>query len=43
MTFTEVNISCGYTHLGFGAFQRVNGFGWDQLRFHVTLWDTVTR
>ena len=35
--------SCGYTHLGFGAFRRVNGLGWVQLRFHFTLGDAVTQ
>ena len=37
------DISCGYTHLGFGVFRRVNGLGWDQPRFHVTLGDAVTQ
>ena len=36
-------ISHGYTHLGFGAFRRVNGLSWVQLRFHVTLGDAVTQ
>ena len=35
--------SRGYTHLGFGTFRRVNGLGWVQLRFHVTLGDAVTQ
>ena len=39
----SIYISCGYTHLGFGAFRRVNGLGWVQLRFHVTLGDAVTQ
>ena len=38
-----IDISCGYTHLGFGVFRRVNGLGLVQLRFHVTLGDAVTR
>ena len=33
--------SCGYTHLGFRAFRRVNGLGLVQLRFHVTLGDAI--
>ena len=33
----KINNSCGYPHLGFGAFRRVNGLGLVQLRFHVTL------
>ena len=37
------NNSRGYTHLGFGALRRVNGLGWVQLRFHVTLGDAVTQ
>ena len=35
------NISCGYTHLGFGAFRRVNGLGLVQVRFYVTPGDAV--
>ena len=34
---------CGSAHLGLGAFQRVNGLGLVQLRFHVTLGDTGTQ
>ena len=37
----SLNISCGYTHLGFGAIRRVNGLGLVQLRFYVTLRDAV--
>ena len=36
-------LSCGYTHLGFGAFRTVIGFGLVQLRFHVTLGDAITQ
>ena len=36
-------MSCGYTHLGFEVFLRVNGLGCVQLRFHVTLGDAVTQ
>ena len=36
-------ISCGYTHLGFGAFRKVNGLGLVQLSFQVTIGDAVTQ
>ena len=39
----KLSNSRGYTHLGFGALRRVNGLGWVQLRFHVTLGDAVTQ
>ena len=40
--YTGVVISV-FISLGFGALQRVNGLGWVQLRFHVTLGDAVTQ
>ena len=36
-------VSSGYTHVGFGALQRVNGLGLVQLRFHVTIGDAVAQ
>ena len=36
-------LSRGYTHLGFEVFQRVNGLGLVQLRFHITLGYAVTQ
>ena len=41
--FEEIQISRGYTHLGFGASRRVNGLGLVKLRFLVTLRDAVTQ
>ena len=42
LEFGEIQISRGYTHLGFGALRRVNGLGLVKLRFHVALGDAVT-
>ena len=39
--FEEIQISRGYTHLGFGALRRVNGLGLVKLRFLVTLRDAL--
>ena len=41
--FEEIQISRGYTHLGFGALRRVNGLGLVKLRFLDTLKDAVTQ
>ena len=43
LEFEEIQISRGYTHLGFGALRRVNGLGLVKLRFLVTLRDAVTQ
>ena len=42
-SLVSASISRGYTHLGFGAFRRVNGLGLVKLKFHFTLGDAVTQ